>query len=334
MEFITLPHTDLRCSRIALGTWSIGGFGWGGMDEAASIRTIHAALDLGVNLFDTAPIYGKGAAEEVLAKALDGGRRQRALIATKCGLDFSRSDGIFTDSRREVILREVEDSLCRLRTDVIDLYQVHWPDPLIPAEETGAIFRDLQKQGKIRAIGVSNFSPAEMGSFQKSVKLSSNQPPYSLLERGVEREVLPYCREHGIPVIAYGPLCRGMLSGRMTADTNFSSDDIRSVDPKFQPPRYSQYLQAVARLDKFAQASHGKRVIDLALRWMLEQPGVGIVLWGGRKPEQLAPVPGAWEWRLTAADCKEVDRILAETIFDPVGPEFLTPQVRAAADAG
>jgi aryl-alcohol dehydrogenase-like predicted oxidoreductase len=330
MEFITLPHTDLRCSRIALGTWSIGGFGWGGMDEAASIRTIHAALDLGINLFDTAPIYGKGAAEEVLAKALDGGRRQRTLIATKCGLDFSRSDGIFTDSRREVILREVEESLRRLRTDVIDLYQVHWPDPLIPAEETGAILHELQKQGKIRAIGVSNFAPAQMASFQKSAKLSSNQPPYSLLERGIEREVLPYCREHGIPLIAYGPLCRGMLSGRMTAGTNFAGDDIRSVDPKFQPPRFSQYLQAVARLDQFAQATHRKRVIDLALRWTLDQPGVGIVLWGGRKPEQLAPVPGAWTWRLTATDFKEADRILAETISDPVGPEFLTPQVRAA----
>lgn len=330
MEQITIPRTNVRASRIALGTWSIGGFGWGGADEAAAIRTIQSAFDLGVNLFDTAPIYGKGLAEEILGKALAGSRRQSSVIATKCGLDFADPErGIFTDSRREVILREVEESLRRLQTDVIDLYQVHWPDPLVSFEETGEIFALLQKQGKIRIIGVSNFQPAQMEAFRRKAALSTNQPPYNLFERGVEKEVLPYCRANGIAVMTYGPLCRGLLSGRMRPDTTFTPDDVRLFDPKFKPERFRSYLDAVARLDEFAK-TFGKRVIDLALRWLLDQPGSNMVLWGGRKVEQLEPITRAWDWKLDASVMREIDRILAEAIPSPVGPEFLTPRLRAA----
>jgi aryl-alcohol dehydrogenase-like predicted oxidoreductase len=331
MEHMMIPGTDVPASRIALGTWSIGGLGWGGADEAAAIRTIHGALDMGVNLFDTAPIYGKGLAEEILGKALAGNRRQGVMIATKCGLDFSHMEnGVFTDSRREVILRELGDSLRRLQTDVIDLYQVHWPDPVVPFEETAEVFAGLKRQGKIRIIGVSNFQPAQMEAFQRKARISTNQPPYNLFEREIEKEVLPYCRKDDIAVISYSPLCRGLLSGRMRLDTAHTSDDIRQIDPKFAPERYPAYLAAVERLDRLAR-NFGKRVIDLALRWLLDQPGLSIVLWGGRKIEQLAPISSAWDWKLDGAVMKEIDRILAESIPDPVGPEYLMPRGRAAA---
>ena len=266
----------------------------------------------------------------MLGRALSGEHRHKALIATKCGLDFSRSDGVYRNSTRTVILREVEDSLRRLNTDVIDLYQVHWPDPVVPFAETGAIFQDLKKQGKIRAIGVSNFSPAQMEAFRKAGPIHTSQPPYNLFERGAQQDVLPYCHQNHIATMVYGPLCRGLLSGRMQMDTKFEANDIRLEDPKFEASRYSHYLRAVTSLDEFAQKNFSKRVIDLALRWLLDQPHVSIVLWGGRKPTQLAPLQTAWNWTLGNTQT-EIDRILTECIPQPIGPEFLTPKIRNVA---
>ena len=271
MEFSLIPETPIQISRIALGTWAIGGWMWGGTDIRDALRTIHAAIDRGITLIDTAPVYGFGRAEEIVGRALRaGGRRDRVLIATKCGSRW-RGDNVFRNAAAARIEREVEDSLRRLRTDRIDLYQVHWPDPLVPIEETAAAMSRLLKQGKIRAIGVSNFSPAQMAIFRQVAPLHATQPPYNLFERAIDADVLPYARKTGLVVLAYGALCRGLLSGRMSAATHFAGDDLRRTDPKFQQPRLAQYLAAVAELDRFARVNYGKSVLALAVRWVLDR---------------------------------------------------------------
>lgn len=330
MESTTINGTNITTSRIGLGTWGIGGWMWGGSDEEESIRTIHAALDNGISLVDTAPVYGFGRSEEIVGKAVEQwGDREKVIIATKAGLEWH--DGVVNrNSTRNRIKQEIEDSLRRLRTTYIDIYQIHWPDPLVPIEETADAMRQLLEQGKIRAIGVSNYSPEQMNAFRAVAPLNSNQPPYNLFERQVEHEILPYTRHHNISTIAYGALCRGLLSGKMRPDSQFSGDDLRKVDPKFQPPRYAQYLQAVDRLDKFVRQNYGKRVIDLAVRWLLDQPGVSIALWGARHPEHVAPLDDMLGWSLSRDAMHAIDEILRETIIDPVGPEFMAPPVREA----
>jgi aryl-alcohol dehydrogenase-like predicted oxidoreductase len=328
MEYLTAPF---KMSRIALGTWAIGGWMWGGTDENESMETIHAALDRGINLIDTAPVYGFGRSEEIVGKALaQGGRRRQAVIATKVGLAWK--DGKpYRNASKSRIVQEVEDSLRRLQTDVIDIYQVHWPDPNTPIEETAEAMATLYRAGKIQAIGVSNFSPAQMDAFRAVAPLHTVQPPYNLFERGIEDSVLPYCRDNRITTLVYGSLCRGLLSGRMNAHTRFMGDDLRRDDPKFQLPRFLQYVTAAERLDRFAQENYNKRVIHLAVRWLLDRPGVGVALWGARRPDQLAPVADVMGWRLDVGAMTEIDRILATSITKPVGPEFMAPPERVAA---
>jgi aryl-alcohol dehydrogenase-like predicted oxidoreductase len=331
MEPVDIPRTFLKASPIALGTWAIGVWMWGGTDEAEAIRTIHAAVDRGITLIDTAPVYGFGRSEEIVGKALaEGGRRQRVLIATKVGLDWKDGQP-FRNGGKTRIYKEIEVSLRRLRTDVIDIYQVHWPDPGVPIEETAAAMVDLQRVGKIRAIGVSNFSPAQIAAFRKVAPVHTVQSPYNLFERGIEQDVLPYCRDRDIVTLAYGPLCRGLLSGRMTGQTQFTGDDLRKSDPKFKVPRFAQYLRAVERLDRFAQANYGRRVIHLALRWVLDRQNSMIALWGARRPDQLAPIAGLSGWQIDASAMVEIERILSETIVDAVGPEFMAPPDQLAA---
>jgi aryl-alcohol dehydrogenase-like predicted oxidoreductase len=328
IELTDIPGTPLKVSRVALGTWAIGGWMWGGTDEAQSVSTIRAALEHGINLIDTAPVYGFGRSEEIVGKAVAEARlRSRILIATKAGLEWK--DGrVFRNASRARILAEVEDSLRRLRTDYIDIYQVHWPDPLMRIEETAEAMYSLFRQGKIRAIGVSNFSVAQMEEFRRVAPLHALQPPYNLFERAIEADLLPYCRKNGIATLGYGALCRGLLSGRMRPDTVFDGDDLRRTDPKFSAPRFAQYLAAVQRLDRLARERFGKRVIELAIRWMLDQ-GITTALWGARHPDQLQPVDEVTGWRLDAAATAEIDRILRETITDPVGPEFMAPPERS-----
>jgi aryl-alcohol dehydrogenase-like predicted oxidoreductase len=327
LQSARIPGTSLEVPRIAIGTWAIGGWMWGGSEEKQSIDTIRTALDQGITVVDTAPVYGFGRSEEIVGKALaESGLRSRAVIATKAGLEW-RDGKVYRNASRERILREVEASLTRLRTDYIDIYQVHWPDPLVPMEETAAAMASLYAQGKIRAIGVSNFSVAQMDAFRRVAPLHVLQSPYNLFERGIESEILPYCRRNNIAVLGYGALCRGLLSGRMRPDTKFSGDDLRRNDPKFQPRRFAQYLGAVQRLDLLAQYRYGKRVIHLAVRWMLDQ-GVTVALWGARRPDQLAPVAEVGGWSLDADVKAEIDRVLREWIIDPVGPEFMAPPSR------
>ena len=209
MERICIAGTSLKASRVALGTWAIGGWMWGGSDEADAIRTIHEAIERGITLIDTAPVYGFGRSEEIVGKALvAGGRRNGVVIATKVGLDW-RDGQPFRNAGKTRIHKEIDDSLRRLRTDVIDIYQVHWPDPNVPIEETAAAMADLQRVGKIRAIGVSNFSSAQIDAFRKVAPVHTVQPPYNLFERAVEKDVLPYCRDRNIVALAYGRCAEG-----------------------------------------------------------------------------------------------------------------------------
>jgi aryl-alcohol dehydrogenase-like predicted oxidoreductase len=331
MEFVDIPGTSLKASRIALGTWAIGGWMWGGTDEAEAIRTVHEAIDRGITLIDTAPVYGFGRSEEIVGKALtEDGRRKRVLIATKVGLDWKDGQP-FRNASKKRIFTEIDDSLRRLRTDVIDLYQVHWPDPGVPIEDTAEAMEELLQAGKIRAIGVSNFTPAQMEAFRNVAPLHTAQPPYNLFEREIERDVLPYCRDRNMVKLAYGSLCRGLLAGRMTEQTKFTGDDLRKDDPKFRSPRFAQYLNAAEKLDRFAQENYGKRVIHLALRWILDREDTTIALWGARRPDQLAPISDLAGWRLDHSAMVEIDRILDTSITESVGPEFMAPPNRAAA---
>jgi aryl-alcohol dehydrogenase-like predicted oxidoreductase len=324
METTGIANTGIRISRIGLGTWAMGGWMWGGADDAASIATIHRALEAGITLIDTAPAYGQGHSEEVVGRAL-AGKRDGVVIATKAGLAWDEQGNVRRDASSARIAKEVEDSLARLQTDRIDIYQVHWPDPATPIDATAEAMRRLYDAGKIRAVGVSNFSPQQMDLFRAVAPLHTIQPPYNLFERGAEREVLPYAVEHGLTALTYGVLCRGLLSGRMNETTTFAGDDLRRVDPKFTPPRYAHYLQAVRRLGDLARERYGKGAIDLAIRWTLDRPGVGAVLRGARRPDQLDAVGGAFDFQLDRAAFDEVERILVEEIPDPVGPEFMAP---------
>lgn len=329
IETVSIPGTDLTPSRIGLGTWAIGGWMWGGADDDRAVSTIHEAVDRGITLIDTAPAYGQGHAETVIGRALaEGPGRDKVVLATKCGLKWDHvgpDASVERDSSPRRIRQEVEDSLSRLRTDVIDIYQVHFPDQATPIEETAEVMQALLREGKIRAIGVSNYTPEQAEQFRAHASLHVIQPPYNLFERQIERDILPYVREHGLATLTYGAICRGLLSGRMEEDTTFPEGDLRTLDPKFQAPRFGEYVRAVHRLDEFARERYGKRVIHLALRWLLDQDGVSVALWGARRPDQLAPVSEIAGWSLDDGAKAEIDSILRETISEPIGPEFMAP---------
>jgi aryl-alcohol dehydrogenase-like predicted oxidoreductase len=327
METIEIGASGITASRIALGTWAIGGWMWGGnTDLDGSVYTIRSAIARGITLIDTAPVYGFGRSEEIVGMALSEGLRDRAVIATKVGLEW-RDGKVWRNSSPVRIRKEVEESLRRLRTDYIDLYQVHWPDPLVPIQETAGALARLLKEGKIRAIGVSNYSPAQMDEFRKAAPIHSVQPPYNLFEREAESGILPYAAQHDMAVLCYGALCRGLLTGAITHATQFKGDDLRRYDPKFQEPRFSQYLAAVTALDRYASERYRLGVLALAVRWVLDQ-GDTIALWGARRPAQLDPVENTMGWEVDERAKMRIERILLETVKDPVGPEFMAPPSR------
>jgi aryl-alcohol dehydrogenase-like predicted oxidoreductase len=319
-------------SRIGLGTWALGGLDWGAISEEEAVATLLSAIDRGINLIDTAPIYGRGRAEEQIGKAIrEHGQRDAFYIATKAGLDWNAGQqrpGVYANSTEARLRRELEDSLRRLGTDFIDLYQVHWPDTLVPIAETAGLLAEFVREGKVGALGVSNFSVAQMEEFRAVAPLASNQPPYNLFEREIDAEILPWCERNEVAVLTYSSLCRSLLGGRLTRDTTFPADDIRSVDPKFQRPCFSQYIDAVERLTAFAQQHYGKSILEFAVRWVLDQPGVSVALWGAKRPAQLNAVAGVLGWKLDESAMAEIDAIIAECVTDPVGPEYLAPSVR------
>jgi aryl-alcohol dehydrogenase-like predicted oxidoreductase len=329
MEFIAIAGK--RVSRIGLGTWAIGGLDWGSVPDKDGISTILDAVNRGINLIDTAPIYGHGRAEELIGRAVrEHGKRDAFYIATKAGLNWAvpGRPGVFADSTPARLRSELEASLRRLGTDHIDLYQVHWPDTLVPVEETAELMAEFLREGKVGALGVSNFSVAQMNAFRAVAPLASNQPPYNMFEREIDDEVLPWCEANQVAILTYSSLCRSLLGGRLTQGMTFPDSDIRTADPKFREPRFSQYLNAVDQLSTLARDRYGKTVLELAARWVLDRPGVSVALWGAKRPDQLGAVEGVVGWKLDDAAMKEIDRIIAECVIDPVGPEYLTPLVR------
>lgn len=328
MEYTTIPSISKKVSRIGLGAWAIGGSLWGGTDEKESIATIRRAFDKGINLIDTAPAYGKGKSEEIVGKAIkEHGKRENIIIATKCGLN-QETESVFRDSSKRYILKEIEESLARLQVEYIDIYQIHWPDPTTPLAETAEVMNKLYTEGKIKAIGVSNFSIEQMDEFRKFAPIHTLQPPFNIFEREMENEILGYCLESDIGVISYSALCRGLLSGKMSKDRKFQGDDFRSgMDPKFTEPSFSQYVNAANALREWVEKQYHKPLIALAIRWILDSD-VNVALWGARKPEQLADIDTVLDWELTGADFKEIDKIIAQHIKTPMEPKFMAPPIR------
>src|SRR6056297_242125 len=324
MDTTKLNNIEKPVSRVGLGTWAIGGWMWGGTQEQESIKTILTAIDKGINLIDTAPVYGFGTSEKIVGKAIkEYGKREDLTLITKVGLDW-KNEQPFRNSSKERLEKEIEDSLQRLQTDYIDVYMIHWPDPKVPFEETAALLENFKKEGKIKSIAVSNYSPEQMDQFRKGGQLDVLEPPYNMFERDFEHELLPYCKQNNIKTVVYGAICRGLLSGKMTQNRQFEGDDLRKADPKFQEDRFSMYLKAVEELDKFARKHYGKSVIHLAVRWILDK-GADVALWGARRPDQLNVVSDMSGWHLDESALKAIDQILEENITNPVGPEFMAP---------
>lgn len=324
METIKMHNVTPEATRIGIGTWAIGGWMWGGTDEQESVKTLRSALDKGLNLIDTAPVYGFGTSEKIVGKALkEHGRRENIILVTKVGLDW-KGQMPFRNSSKERINKEIDDSLKRLDTDYIDVYMIHWPDHNVPFEETAEAMQKLVDAGKIKSIAVSNYSPEQMDQFRKVAPIHVCEPPYNIFEREIEEDVLPYCQAEDIKTLTYGALCRGLLSGKMSSDRKFEGDDLRKMDPKFKAGRFEQYLDAAQQLDQFARENYGKNVRDLAVRWILDK-GANIALWGLRKPSQLEGIDDVFDWKLEQDAMNEIDKILEKTITDPVGPEFMAP---------
>jgi aryl-alcohol dehydrogenase-like predicted oxidoreductase len=312
MQRVRLGKTDLEVSPIAFGTWAYGGE-WGSFDRDEAVGSIHHALDLGINLFDTAQAYGFGRSEELLADALwPRVKREDVVVATKGGLR-PNGDGVVRDSSAKWLREGVEESLRHLRTDYIDLYQVHWPDPSTPAEETGAALNELVREGKIRHAGVSNYDVAQMAELARYGPVETLQPPYHAFRREIEREILPYTAANDIGVLIYGPLAHGLMSGRMTADTTFAPDDWRSDSSDFRGETLVRNLAVVDRLRAFAR---GRDITmpQLAVAWTLANPAVDVAIVGARRPDQLDGTASGADVTLTEDDLGEIGAILQDAV--------------------
>jgi aryl-alcohol dehydrogenase-like predicted oxidoreductase len=303
-------------TRIGLGTWAIGGAGWkyawGSQDDNDSVAVIHEALDLGINWIDTAAVYGLGHSEEVVGRAL-AGRRDKVLLATKCGRKAGPDGSVFSMLDAASVRDELEASLRRLKTDWIDLYQLHWPDPDPKIEEAWAEIARAVKAGKVRYAGVSNFSPAQIQRIQGIHPVTSLQPPYSMLRRDIEKEILPFCGAGGIGVICYSPLQMGILTGTFSRErmASLAGDDLRGSNPHFVEPALSRNLALVEKLRPIA-ARNGRSVGELALAWVLSRPEVTAAIVGGRRPGQAKGLAAAADWKLSKEDASDIRKALAE----------------------
>jgi aryl-alcohol dehydrogenase-like predicted oxidoreductase len=316
MQTRRLGNSDLDITPLGFGAWALGGggwaFAWGPQDDADSVAAIRAALDAGINWIDTAAVYGLGHSEEVVAKALDGVKK-RPYVFTKCARIWNEQRQIGKSLKADSIRGECEASLRRLKVDVIDLYQMHWPEPEEDIEEGWSTMAQLQREGKVRWIGVSNFNVAQMKRAQAIAPITSLQPPYSMLVRGVEAEVLPYCREQNIGVVVYSPMRNGLLTGAMTRArvAAFPADDWRRNNPDFQEPRLTRNLRLVEVLRAIAKR-HGRTPGEVAIAWTLHDLAVTGAIVGLRRPDQVSGVIGAGEFRLSAEDVREIETFLRE----------------------
>jgi len=317
MKTKKLGNSDLLITPVGFGAWAIGGsgweFGWGEQNDERSVAAIHRALELGVNWIDTAAVYGMGHSEEVVGKALRTWPGPRPYVFTKCGLRWDEQGYVHRDLSANSIRQECEDTLGRLNVDVIDLYQIHWPTDHL--EEGWSTMAQLQKQGKVRWIGVSNFNVEELRRAQKIAPITSLQPPYSLVRREVEPEILPYCRSCGIGVIVYSPMASGLLTGAMTREraANLPPSDWRSRDIEFKEPRLSRNLALVERLREVGERVQ-RPAGQVAIAWALRNPAVTGAIVGARSAEQVEGNVDAATLRLTN---KEIDQIDGKNIYEP-----------------
>ncbi|MGB8474726.1 MAG: aldo/keto reductase [Candidatus Acidiferrum sp.] len=314
METRKLGNSDLQITPVGFGAWAIGGsgwdFAWGHQEDADSIAAIHRALELGVNWIDTAAVYGIGHSEEVIAQALKDWRGPRPYVFTKCALRWDDKGHVTQNHAPASIRRECEDSLRRLNVEVIDLYQMHWPpsDNGYGLEDVWETMLALQKEGKLRWIGVSNFNVAQMERAEKIAAVTSLQPPYSLIRRAVEKEILPYCKQQGVGVISYAPMASGLLTGAMTREraASLPPDDIRTKNAEFREPRLSKNIELVERLRKVG-ARHGRNPGEVAIAWVLSNPAVTGAIVGARNAKQSEGIMRAGELKLSPVEITEVE---------------------------
>lgn len=321
MQTRTLGNSDLNITPVGYGAWAIGGsgwqFAWGSQDDNDSIAAIHRALELGVNWIDTAAVYGLGHSEEVVARALKGWSGPRPYVFTKCGLRWDSQGQVQKVLKAESIRQEVEDSLRRLRVDAIDLYQMHWPpDPDSRVLEEGwGTMAELKREGKVRWIGVSNLNVPQLRRARAIASVTSLQPPYSLLHRDVESEMLPYCRREGIGVIVYSPMASGLLTGAMTREriAGLPNDDWRKGHPDFNEPNLSRNLELVERLKQIGR-QHGRSTGEVAIAWTLQNPAVTGAIVGARNSSQAEGVMRAGDLRLSSSELHSIEDFFTETV--------------------
>jgi aryl-alcohol dehydrogenase-like predicted oxidoreductase len=312
----TLGWTGVELTTIGLGTWAMGGsgwqFSWGPQDDTQSIGAIHRALELGINWIDTAPAYGLGHSEQVVGRSIREMTR-RPFVATKCSRVWDERGALGSCLKTESIRREAEDSLRRLQVDVIDLYQIHWAMPDEDIEEGWTAVADLIRQGKVRYGGVSNFSVAQLERIAKIHPIASIQPPYSMLVRGIEKDLLPYCAANRIGVVCYSPMYKGLLTGRFTRERlqHLAEDDHRRRDPRFQEPQISANLKLVADLSPLAQQER-RTLSELAIAWVLRRPEVTSAIVGARSAQQVDEFAAAGDWSLPAGLQTRIEELLVQ----------------------
>jgi len=329
MEYRPFGQTGMQVSAIGVGCWEIGG-GYGSVEETQFIQAVHRALDLGINCFDTAEAYGFGASERSLAKAL-GSRRKEAIVVTKFGVGYKEAPN-FRDSSRSRVMASIDKSLQNLNTDYVDVYMVHWPDVNTPFEETMRALDDLVQQGKVRAIGISNFRLSQIEDSVRTRRVDVAQYCWNMFDRRMQKEIYPYCRDHNIGVMAYGSLAYGLLTGTFTEDMDFGSDDWRARRGRmgginlfqhlFGPEYFPRNLQVVAEL-KVMAARYGKSLPQFALRWTSSNPIISTALVGCRNVAEVEDNVGALSWSISAADMKEIDAIFARHGVDPMPDVWL-----------
>ncbi|RKY89764.1 aldo/keto reductase [candidate division KSB1 bacterium] len=314
MEYRQLGQSDLKISTVGFGCWAMGKYGWGAdVDDNDSIRAVHRALELGINFFDTADIYGRGHSEEVLGKAL-GARRKDVIVATKVGNRWNpnRPEEVRVDLSREYILKAVDDSLRRLQTDYIDLYQIHRHDPNQPIAEIMATLVELVKQGKIRYIGTSNLSVPQLEEYLAHGPVVSIQPPLSLFVRHTEVQLLPFCQQHSVGVVVYSPLAMGLLTGKYSQPTKFPPNDFRANNFLFQGQTFKRNIAIVKALKDYA-AEKNHTVAQLAVAWVLAHPAVTSAICGAKRPAQIEETAAASDWHLEESTLQDIDHIVFGT---------------------
>ncbi|MFH1957545.1 MAG: aldo/keto reductase [bacterium] len=311
MEYRSITNIEKEVSVLGLGTWVFGGDSWWGkQDDGVSLAVMEKAREKGINFIDTAPFYGRGHSEEVVGRFIKGHARKEIILATKLGLDWTKKG--FFNLKRDRMLREMEESLKRLRTDYIDLYQIHWPDPNTPVGESAETMRGFYEKGLIKAVGVSNYSLSQMKEFMKNCPLHCLQPPYNMFQREIEKEILPFCMEHGISVITYSPLYGGVLTGKFFLDGAEIPKDMRrkNIDG-LKEPLFSADRKILAEIREIA-SKYGEPLSRFVLRWTLQRQGITSVLTGARTVEQITENAGAAGWAVSGEDIKRVDGILAK----------------------